>query len=37
MKNYIGLLFFILINNLSSAAATSFRLKKLQVEYATTR
>lgn len=36
MKNYICLLFFILINSLSSAAATSFRLKKLQVEYATT-
>ena len=36
MKKYICLLFLILINNLPGVANTAFRLKKLQVEYATT-
>lgn len=36
MKKYICLLFLILINNLPGVADTTFRLKKLQVEYATT-
>lgn len=36
MKKYICLLLLILINNLPGVADTTFRLKKLQVEYATT-